>query len=69
MWCNNYQAFEMSKIIKAEGYIPEYEEEWLKRRHSGNAVENQSLTVTGNYVEPQKFSSSLYNIDGGDSSD
>lgn len=68
MWCNNYQAFEMSKIIKAEGYMPEEDEAWLKRRHSGNAVENQSLIVTGNYVEPQKFPS-LYNIDGGDPSD
>lgn len=68
MWWNDYQAFEMSKIIKAEGYMPEEEEAWLKRRHSGNAVEDQNSIVTGNYVEPQKFPS-LYNIDGGDSSD
>ena len=68
MWWNDYQAFEMSKFIKAEGYMPEEEEAWLKRRHSSNAVEDQSSIVIGNYVEPQKFSS-LYNIDGGDSSD
>lgn len=67
MWWNDYQAFEMSKFIKAEGYMPE-EEAWLKRRHSGNAVENQNCIVTGNSVEPQKFPS-LYNIDGGDPSD
>ena len=68
MWWNDYQAFEMSKFIKAEGYMPEEEEAWLKRRHSGNAAENQNCIVVGNSVEPQKFPS-LYNIEGGDSSD
>lgn len=68
MWWNDYQAFEMSKIIKAEGYMSEEQKEWLNRHHSGNAAEDQSSIVTGNYVEPQKFPS-LYNIDGGDSSD